>query len=457
MFKQTCMTLLPLLYLLLDIPASALANNLWVVIAALFVFVMTIAVGFLEIGEIGEKFDVSLIKTIMITCVALFVMAIIGFNTAFAPTINGIIGNPFYGPGLLLGSLSSNLAADGSGLLSGTWWSMTSSYFGTGLATGSYFLFEAAFASVTFALVSVIVLRKIKLKALLIFSVIYFIIIWNLPAAWIWNPTGWLYLLGMRDFAGGLVVHAAAGAAGLAIVLQIWREEKSMGLKQSPKVLENVSKGWITLGILLLWIGWFGFNPGSVLAFNSEALVVVLTTFLAAASCFISILLVRHFVVKAAPDLMYSANGIIMGLIIITPLAGFVSPLSAIVLGLLGGPLYIFAENKLAKSRWFSDPIGLFPGHLVGGIFGVLMIAFFTQAPFAAASGNGNLPNGLLFGGGAGAFQQLCIEAFGIVVVVATVFIISFVSIWAIGKALGSITDSAYYKEIGADRQRSRR
>lgn len=85
-----------------------LSNNLWVVIAALLVFIMTIAVGFLEIGELGEDFDVALIKTIMITCVAIFVMAIVGFNTAFAPTISGIIGNPLYGPGLFLGGFSSS-------------------------------------------------------------------------------------------------------------------------------------------------------------------------------------------------------------------------------------------------------------------------------------------------------------------------------------------------------------
>ncbi len=441
------LSLLPLVLFQTVFPsASIVANNLFVVIAALLVFIMTIAVGFLEIGELGGKFDVAIIKTVMITCVALFVMAIIGFNTAFAPTIGGLIGNPLYGPGLLLGAF--NTAA--SGLLTGTWWSMTPAFFNTGLATGSYFLFEAAFASVTFALVSVVVLRKIRLKALLLFSIFYFVIIWNLPAAWIWNPTGWLYLLGMRDFAGGLVVHAAAGAAGLALVLQIWKEEKSMGLKSSPRAYGNVNNAWLALGILLLWMGWFGFNPGSVLAFNSEALVVVLTTFLAAASCFISIMLFRSLVWKKEPDMMYAANGIIMGLIIITPLAGFVSPLSAIILGLIGGPLYLVAEARLSKSRWFTDHIGLFPGHFVGGVFGVLMIAFFTQAPFAAASGNGNLPNGLLFGGGAAALQQLGIEAFGVVVVVATVFVISFATIWAIGKVLGRVTDRNYYMSLKA-------
>ena len=159
-------------------------------------------------------------------------MVMIGFNTAFAPMIDGIIGNPLYLPGLFLGGFSS--AA--KGLLSGVWWSMGSAYFNTSLMTGSYFLFEAAFASVTFALVSVIALRKVKMKALALFSIAYFTPIWNLPAAWIWNPTGWLYLLGMGDFVGGLVVHAAAGIAGLALVIRVWIEEKKKGFRQSPQV-----------------------------------------------------------------------------------------------------------------------------------------------------------------------------------------------------------------------------
>lgn len=438
-------------FLALDIMPN-LANNLWVVIAALFVFVMTIAVGFLEVGELGDSYDIGLIKTIIITCAAVFIMAIVGFNTAFAPTISGIIGDPLYLPGLLLGSFYSTA----QGLLNGVWWSMGPNYFGTALSTGSYFLFEAAFASVTFALVSVVALKKIRLEALALFSIAYFILIWNLPAAWIWNPTGWLYTMGMRDFAGGLVVHAAAGAAGLALVAQVWLEEKKRGFKQSPKVEIKLSKGWLTLGVLLLWIGWFGFNPGSVLAFNSSALTVVLTTFLAASSAFVSIMSFRWLKTNEKPNIAYGVNGILMGLIIITPLAGFVSPASAIILGLIGGPLFLLAEKYISKAKWFTDPVGLFPGHLVGGIFGIMMIAVFAQSQFAIASGNPGLPNGLLFGGGFAALGQLGIETFGLVVVLVTVFLLSFAFIWLIGKAIGGITSNEYYKGIRVSRSGKR-
>jgi Amt family ammonium transporter len=158
----------------------------------------------------------------------------------------------------------------------------------------------------------------------------------------------------------------------------------------------------------------------------------------------------RYLITKTKPSIVYGVNGILMGLIIITPLAGFVSPASAIILGLIGGPLFLVAEKYISRARWFTDPIGLFPGHLVGGIFGVLMIAFFTQHSFAAASGNASLPNGLLFGGGYAAASQLGIEAFGLVAVLLFVFCISSASIWLVGKALGGITSDEYYKSVAA-------
>jgi ammonium transporter, Amt family len=413
-----------------------LINNLWIIFAALFVFIMTVAVGFLEVGELGERFSNSLLKTLLITGIAVFIMAFIGFNTAFAPTFYGIIGNPLYN-GIFLSGFSINTP----GILTGVWWSMSSTYFNTGLTTGTYFLFEAAFASVTLALVGVVALKKMKLKAFIIFAVIYFILIWNLPAAWIWNPTGWLYIMGVRDFAGGLVVHGAAGIAGLAIVLKIWQEEKQKGLKISPKIIPSINPGWLTLSILLLWVGWFGFNPGSVLAFNNEAIIVVITTFLAASTAFLSLMFFRYWITKKNPGLLYSVNGILIGLIIITPIAGFVSPASAVILGFLGGPIYLAGEKFFGNMKWFSDPVGLFPGHLLGGIFGLLMIAFFTQNAFAAASGNSNLPNGLLFGGGLSAIQQLGLEILAVIAVSIVVFIISYISLWLIGLAMNGITN----------------
>src|SRR3989454_9864934 len=186
-----------------------LANNLWVIICGLLVLIMTVSVGFFEVGELGTDMEVSLLKTMLIAGSAIFFMAFIGFNTAFAPTINGIIGNPAYN-GFFLGGFSS----DTNQLLTGAWWSTI----GQGLTTGTYFLFETTFYASTPALVGVVVLRKMKLQAFFAYSIVYFVLIWSLPAAWIWNPQGWLARMGMADFAGGLVVHGAAGAAGAGSV-----------------------------------------------------------------------------------------------------------------------------------------------------------------------------------------------------------------------------------------------
>ncbi len=417
--------------------ADFAANNLFVLLAGLLVFTMTPSVGLFELGELGDEFErTSLLKVMLIVGIGLIVMAAVGFNTAFAPTVaGGLIGNPLYGAGLFLGGDSANAA----GLLSGVFWSMTPKYFGAGLTTGTYFIFETAFAMVTLALVGLVVLKKVKLEAFALFSVVYLVVIWNVPAAWIWNPTGWLYSMGMRDFAGGLVVHGAAGVAGLGILLEIWLEERKAGLKESAQVPITIDSSRLTLSTVLLWVGWFGFNPGSVLEFDSSATVVVVTTFLAAAACFVSLILVAYWTQRRNPGLFVMANGVLMGLIVITPLAGYVSPLSAIVLGLLGGPLFYVAEILFGRQKWFADPIGLLAGHFTGGIFGILMIGVFAQSAFAAASGTLGLPNGLLFGGGFAALRQLGVEAFGTVVVLAFGFAMSFAAIKAASLAFHGI------------------
>lgn len=421
-----------------------LINDLWVLLASLLVFTMTISVGFLEIGELNHKLDRSLYKTLIITGFSLFFMGLIGFNIAFAPTIGGVIGNPFYS-NIFIGLFSTNL----SGGLSGVFWLTGRNFFDTGLSTGTYFLFETAFASVTLALVGVVVLRKMKMSAFILFSIIYFIFIYTLPAAWIWNPTGWLYLMGVRDFAGGLVVHGAAGFAALAILVRIWQEEKKKGLKQSKIEHASLNYGWLTLAIILLWVGWFGFNPGSELAFTSETVMVVITTFLAAASAMVSTLGTKFLISKHDPGLIYGVNGVLMGLIVITPLAGYVSPGSAVILGLISGPIFVYAEKLLSRPKWYSDPVGVLPGHLVGGVFGLLMIAFFTQTAFATASGASNLPNGILFGGGIMALHQFGLEAFAVAVVGLFVFTASYISVYAISKLLkGMLQENEYTDQI---------
>ena len=233
-----------------------------------------------------------------------------------------------------------------------------------------------------------------------------------------------LYVMGVRDFAGGLVVHGAAGAAGLAIVFRVWQEEKKKGFQESPQIQPKPNTPWLSLSILLLWLGWFGFNPGSTLALNIQSYIVVLITFLAASTGFLFTMFFKYLEIRKMPSIMYAANGILIGLIVITPVAGYVSPGSAVILGILGSIVFILGEKLFQRAKWFTDPVGLFPGHFLGGIFGFIMVAFFAQYSYASFGGGSGLPNGLLFGGGMQALHQLGLQLLAIPVVLGHGFCI---------------------------------
>ena len=195
-----------------------------------------------------------------------------------------------------------------------------------------------------------------------------------------------------------------------------------------------------------MWIGWFGFNAGSVLAFNGETIIVGLNTFLGAASALISTMFFRFLITKKDPGYLYAINGILVGLILMSPLSGYISPAVAIAIGLVGGPLFLVGERVMTR-KWYSDPIGLFPTHLLMGLIGFVMIAFVAQTGFSSVSGAANLPNGFIFGGGASALKQLEVQSLAILVVAAFVFSLSYVSLWIIGKFTNGIT-TGYEKSI---------
>ena len=166
------------------------------------------------------------------------------------------------------------------------------------------------------------------------------------------------------------------------------------------------------------------------------------TTFVAAAAAMVSTSMTAYALTREIFNPLYVVNGILMGLIVITPLAGFVSPGSALILGLLCGPIFVYAEKFVGRLKWMSDPVGLFPGHLAGGTFGVLMIAFFAQNQFATGSGFPALPNGVFFGGGGAAVKQFGIEILGIAIVVVAVFVLSHLTVRVLAASMNGITTS---------------
>ena len=153
------------------------------------------------------------------------------------------------------------------------------------------------------------------------------------------------------------------------------------------------------------------------------------------------------------PSIMYAANGILIGLIVITPVAGYVGPQSAVILGILGSILFILGEKLFQRAKWFTDPVGLFPGHFLGGIFGFIMVAFFTQKSFADFGGGFGLSNGIFFGGGMAALRQLGLQLLAIPIVIVTVFVLSYIFMWIISKGIHGIIEEYSTNELENERQ----
>ncbi|MGC8581278.1 MAG: ammonium transporter [Thermoplasmata archaeon] len=407
-----------------------LLNNLWILIAAFLVFIMTISVGLLEAGELGESFsDRLILKSMMIAGVSGIFFLLIGFNIAFGNNSNGFIGNPFYT------NILSNSSIDAA-----TWWSTNQGFGAEGLYGPVYFMFEWACLSVTLALVSVVVLDRMKLTAFVIFSAVYSALIYPIPASWVWNPSGFLAMHGVVDFAGGAVVHLAAACAGLAILAEIYletKEKKKMGYQIKKNTYKRDYK-IIGIAGLLLWLGWYGFNPGSVLQFNAGTIVVAVTTTMSAVSAMMTYILIKKVKALESINTLDAVNGSLAGLIIITPMAGFVSPVVAIIVGIIGGVVFYYSVSWFSKKNYFDDPIGLVSAHGVLGFIGVVLIGFFAQSGFSNLTGfepsylpNGEyyLPNGLFFNGGFAAVHLVLIEFLGAVLVGVFAFVASFVTI----------------------------
>lgn len=417
-----------------------LLNNLWILIAGVLVFTMTISVGLLEAGELGDVFsDRVILKSMLIAGISGIFFLLIGFNIAFSSSSNGFIGNPFFA------NILSNPAVDAS-----TWWSTNQGFGAEGLYGPVYFLFEWAFISVTLALVSVLVLDRMKLTAFVIFAAVYSSLIYPIPASWVWNPSGFLANMGMVDFAGGVVVHVAAAAAGLAIIVELYLETNSLKKKGLIIKKNNYKPDYKIIGIagLLLWLGWYGFNAGSVLQFNAGTIVVAMTTTMSASGAMLTYTLIKKIKNLARVTTLDAVNGSLAGLIIITPMAGFVSPVVAIFVGFLGGIAFYLSERWFEKKHYFEDPIGLISGHGVLGFIGIFLIGFVGQASYSRltgfepsnlSTGSYNLPNGLFFNGGIAAIHLIGVEVLGAILVALFAFVTSFITLRIIAYILNGI------------------
>ena len=348
-------------------------SMLWTVIAAALVFLMHLGFATLEAGLTQAKNTVNILfKNVFIICIGLFTYALIGFNTHYPGDGWIIDGWLAFG-----GEFGYALTAAGNA-------DDTFGYGGVGLAMTGYgdFIFQAMFAATAATIVSGAVAERVKLGSFMIFATLLVAIAYPMVGAWHWGG-GWLGSLegGFYDFAGSSVVHAFGGFAALACVMILGpRSGKYVDGKIKP--ILGHSMPLATIGVFLLFLGWFGFNGGSVLSANPAGVgLVFVTTALAAAAGGLASILVSMLFLKK-PDLSMALNGILAGLVGITAGADAMGAWAAITVGAIAGVIVVFSILFFDKIQ-IDDPVGAISVHGVCGIWGTLAVGIWGGANFA--------------------------------------------------------------------------
>jgi len=338
------------------------ANNVWMMICTALVFFMHLGFSFLEIGLTRQKNTINILfKNVFIICAGLLLYYIGGFNLMYPGDFNGYLG--FAGFGLDPG-------VDG----------MTAAYADGGYTYWTDFLFQGMFAATAATIVSGAVAERVKIGAFMIFTIIYVGLIYPIVGSWQWGG-GFLSTLGgedggFHDFAGSTLVHSVGGWAALVAVYLLGPRIGKFGEDGKANAIPGHNIPLATAGVLILWLGWFGFNGGSVLSGDPEGTSLVLvTTSLAAAAGGIGAFLLSTLLYKNY-DLTMFLNGILGGLVGITAGADLMSPLEAISIGFIAGLIIVLAVALIDKIK-LDDPVGAIAVHLICGIWGTLAVGIF--------------------------------------------------------------------------------
>jgi Amt family ammonium transporter len=342
-------------------PGQFTANNVWMMLCAGLVFIMHLGFATLESGLTQAKNTTNILfKNTFIVSIGILTYYIGGFNLMYPGEFNGFLG--FAGFGLDPG-LEGNTPAYADGGY--TYW--------------TDFLFQAMFAATAATIVSGAVAERIKLPSFMVFSTIFVGLVYTIAGSWKWGG-GWLDQMGFYDFAGSTLVHSVGGWGALAgaFLLGPRLGKYTKGGKISPIPGHNMPLA--AIGVFFLWLGWFGFNGGSVLSADPELTSLVLvTTCLAASAGAVAAIFTSWFVVSK-PDLSMALNGILAGLVGITAGADVVTPLSAIIIGLIAGGLVVGSVLVFDRIR-IDDPVGAISVHLTCGIWGTLAVGIFSTNP----------------------------------------------------------------------------
>jgi len=407
-------------------------DTVWVLVTAFLVFWMNAGFALVESGLCQAKNTVNILaKNFVVFAIASIAFLVIGWGLMFGDG-NSLIGTD--GLFFLLGADNSPATGDAyKGVYSAMNW--------TGVPLYAKFFFQLVFAGTAATIVSGAVAERIKFLSFIVFSVIIVGFIYPVGGHWIWGG-GWLAKAGMFDFAGSTVVHSIGGWAALAGVMVLGPRlgKFTKDGRVSPIPGHNMSTA--TLGALILWLGWFGFNPGSTMAADAGAIArIALTTNTAAAAATLTATLTAWIMLRK-PDLSMILNGTLAGLVAITASCAFVSVVSSLIIGLIAGVLVVLAVIMFDKLK-LDDPVGALSVHLVNGVFGTLALGFFAEDRFAP----GITGDGLLFGGGT---KLVVSQIMGIVGIGVFTFVVSIVA-WYVIKAIFGLRVSKEEEMEGLD------
>lgn len=370
------------------------ADTTWIIVATALVFLMTPGLAFFYGGMVHRKNVLStMIKSFVATGIVSILWVTVGFSLCFGDSIGGFIGNPF-----------THLFF--KGVASGAPWSLAPT-----IPLMLFALFQLMFAIITPSLVVGAVAERIRFSSYILFIVMFGLLVYAPIAHWTWHPDGFLFKWGVLDFAGGTVVHISAGCAALAGAIVLKRRKVHLEHKEIPPA--NIP--YVLIGTGLLWFGWFGFNAGSALGANALAVSAFATTNTAAAAAGLAWMFFDVLKGKK-PSVLGFCIGAVVGLVAITPAAGFVAIPQSIFIGAVAALISNVAVYYKSKSI-LDDTLDVFPCHGLGGMVGMIMTGIFANIN---VNSGGN--NGLFYGNPAFFLTQLK----GLAIVISYSFIVSY-------------------------------
>jgi Amt family ammonium transporter len=394
------------------------ADIAWILVATALVFLMTPGLAFFYGGMVHRKNILStMIKSFVATGIVSVLWVTVGFSLSFGESIGGFIGNPL--SHLFFNGVSSSAPWAGAPTI----------------PLMLFALFQLMFAIITPSLVVGAVAERIRFSSYILFIVLFSLFVYAPIAHWTWNPEGFLFKMGVLDFAGGTVVHISAGCAALAGAMVLKRRKSHKEHKEMPP--SNIP--YVLIGTGLLWFGWFGFNAGSALAANGLAVSAFGTTNTAAASAGLTWMFFDVLKGKK-PSVLGFCIGAVVGLVAITPAAGFVAIPQSIFIGAVAAIISNVAVYYKSKSV-LDDTLDVFPCHGIGGIVGMILTGVFATK---AINAGGN--DGLFYGNPDFFFTQIK----GLVIVVAYSFSASY-GIFKLINWVMPIRVSEEDEEIGLD------